>query len=345
MQDWTRRKILGAGAAMGAAFLGGARLAWSEDSEALYDAAKKEGNLNLYHGVFDQNTIEGIRAAFQEKYPGITVHLLRQPAQTIYTKLRLEMQSGITECDVVQTTNILHFKELVQQDALLAHAPAGSELIPASFRQLDPDGHYHLCALSFIVLNYHSQKVETPAAGWQALLEERWRDQITVGSPAFSGDVGSWVVAMRTIYGDDYLREFAKQRPKVGQSSVDTVTDILAGERVIGAGAPYSYTLAQKGAGNPIDVKLPEDKAVLNLGISGIMKSGPNPNAARLFADFLYTQECSAVLQKNYYPTLREDMPWADGLTLDQIDWHMNDPETLAEAVKEGIAKWKEIIG
>lgn len=345
MQQWTRRKVMGAGAAMGAAILGGSRLAFGSDAEALYEAARKEGNLNLYHGVFDQNTVEGVRAAFQEKYPGITVSLLRQPAQTIYTKLRLELQNNITECDVVQTTNILHFRELAKIGALLAHAPDGADLVPEAFRTLDPDGNFHLCALSFISLNYHSQKVTDPARSWKALLDDRWNGQITVGSPAFSGDVGSWTVAMRAIYGDDYLRDFAKQKPKVGQSSVDTVTDILAGERTIGAGAPYSYTLAQKGAGNPIDVALPEDKAVLNLGVSGVLKTGPHPNAAKLFANFLYTEEYSGVLQKNYYPTVRTDMPWADGRSLDQIEWHMNDPVTLADDLAEGIAKWKEIIG
>src|SRR5437762_2099551 len=113
MTKLTRRSALqGTGAtimAFGAGLLSRHAAAQEDD---LYQAAKKEGRLTRYDGIFEQKTIEAVIEAFKSKYSGIDVQLLRQPSQTLYTRLRLEIQNGVTECDTLGTTNILHFVEL-----------------------------------------------------------------------------------------------------------------------------------------------------------------------------------------------------------------------------------------
>ncbi len=345
MPNWTRRRILqGTGATVLTLGAGHPRTAAAQD-DALYTAAKKEGRLTRYDGIFEQKTIEAIIAAFTAKYPGIDVQLLRQPSQTLYTRLRLEMQNDVAECDTLGSTNILHFVELKKIGGLASYVPKESNRLPAAFRDLDLDHMYYTGGLSLICMNFSPQKAPKPPTSWTALVAGDWNGKITIGSPDRSGDVASWVVAMRRKFGDDYLKALAGQKPKVGASSVDTVTDILAGERAVGAAAPFSFSLAQKAAGQPIDVSMPSDDAILNLGVTGILAKAPHPNAARLFADFLYSVECSQVLAKNFWPTLRSDIPWAEGRTLDQIKWYRNPVDNLSAEVAEGIAKWKELLG
>src|SRR5581483_7107597 len=100
--------------------------------------------------------------------------------------------------------------------------------------------------------------------------DPRWKGQITVGHPAFSGYVGQWVTAMLRTYGDSWLQSLAKNNPKVNRSVNDTVTDIVAGERTVGAG-PDNYSLAKKAGGSPIDIVWPADGAVLIPGPVGIL--------------------------------------------------------------------------
>jgi iron(III) transport system substrate-binding protein len=342
MTTLNRRHVLLAGAAGIAASAARIVPARAAD-DALYAAAKKEGALNLYWGSYEQKTIEEIRDAFKAKYPGIEVNLLRQASQTVYTRLRLEIQNDAVQCDSLGTTNLLHYIDLKKIGAIQPHKPANIEIVPADFRSLDPDNAFHVGAISLTTIN-QSAKVVSPPKSWQALLDAPWADKITTGSPAFSGDVASWVVAIRKKYGDDFLKAFAKQKPKVGQSNVDTVTDILSGERSVGSGAPFSYSLAQKVAGNPIDVTVPEDGAILNLGLVAVPTKAPHPNAGKLFTDFLYSVETSQILSKNFWPTLRTDVSWAEGRTLQSIKWYRNPVDNLAAEVAEGIAKWKEIV-
>ncbi|MDO9360177.1 MAG: extracellular solute-binding protein [Polaromonas sp.] len=340
----TRRHFVQTGAALAAsAGLGAIVPARAQDDE-LYAAAKKEGKLSLYWGSYEQKTAEEFRDAFKAKYPGIEVSLLRQASQTVYNRLRLELQNGVAECDSLGTTNILHFIDLKKANALMAYEPRDARMLPAGVKNLDTDSTYTVGAISLTSINYQPAKVPRPPASWMALLEDQWQGKITIGSPAASGDVASWVVAMRTKFGDDFLRRLAKQRPKIGQSNVDTVTDILSGERLVGAAAPFSYTLAQKAAGNPIDVVAPTDDLILNLGVMGIPKNAPHPNAAKLYHSFLYSKEASQILAKNFWPTLRSDVAWAEGRSLDSIKWFRNKPDNLAAEAAEGIAKWKEIM-
>ena len=118
---------------------------------------------------------------------------------------------------------------------------------------------------------------------------------------------------------------------------MDTVTDALTGERVVGAAAPFRYTLTQKAAGNPIDIVAPADDLIFNLGVMGIPKNAPHPNAAKLFHNFMYSKEVSQFLSKNFWPTLRSNVPWAEGRTLGKLKWYRNPSTNLAAEVAEGI--------
>ncbi|KCV44672.1 ABC transporter, solute-binding protein [Bordetella bronchiseptica GA96-01] len=337
--------MLRLGVSASAALAGSVFLPVRAQDNPLYEAARKEGALNLYWGSYEQKSIEDIRDAFVKKYPGIQVNLLRQGSQTVYTRLRLELQNNAANCDSLGTTNLLHYTELKKINALMAYRPTGAEHLPEAFRGLDPDNTFHVGAISITSINFQSQKVPNPPESWQALLDPAWAGKITVGSPASSGDVAHWALAMRLKYGDDFFKKFAAQKPKVGQSNVDTVTDILAGERVVGAAAPFSYSLTQKAASQPVDVKVPTDDAILNLGLTAIPAKAPHPNAAKLFTDFLYSTEVSQILARNYWPTLRTDVPWAEGRSLESLKWFRNPTDDLTKQINDTIALWRSTVG
>ncbi|KDC35499.1 ABC transporter substrate-binding protein [Bordetella bronchiseptica] len=345
MNQYSRRDMLRLGVSASAALAGSVFLPVRAQDNPLYEAARKEGALNLYWGSYEQKSIEDIRDAFVKQYPGIQVNLLRQGSQTVYTRLRLELQNNAANCDSLGTTNLLHYTELKKINALMAYRPTGAEHLPEAFRGLDPDNTFHVGAISITSINFQSQKVPNPPESWQALLDPAWAGKITVGSPASSGDVAHWALAMRLKYGDDFFKKFAAQKPKVGQSNVDTVTDILAGERVVGAAAPFSYSLTQKAAGQPVDVKVPTDDAILNLGLTAIPAKAPHPNAAKLFTDFLYSTEVLQILARNYWPTLRTDVPWAEGRSLESLKWFRNPTDDLTKQINDTIALWRSTVG
>ncbi|MBV8425526.1 MAG: extracellular solute-binding protein [Candidatus Eremiobacteraeota bacterium] len=309
------------------------------DVSKLYAAAKKEGTVVWWTAHYAQSAADRVRDAFKAKYPGIEVQFIRQTAQVVYQRLTQDLKSNVHEVDVFASTDESHYTVLKKQNVLASFVPADVNKVPPSLRNLDPDETYQIGALGFVLINYNT-KVQ-PAHRFPQLSDPKWRNQITLGHPAFSGYVGNWVVAMNDRYGWEYFKSIAANNPKIGRSINDTVTDIVGGERMIGAG-PDNYSLERKAQGNPIDVVYPDDEAILITSPVAVLKDAPHPNAGRLFMNFMYSREYSEALVKSYNYPLRTDVPSANGVKLDKIRWYRNKVQRLETGIPEVVAKWRE---
>jgi iron(III) transport system substrate-binding protein len=316
-----------------------------KDVSKLYADAKKEGTLTWWTAHYEQSAAEVMKAAFQKKFPGIEVALTRQTAQQINTRLLNDLKAGSTECDVYCSTDEAHYPPLKKAGHLATFTPPDIDLLPKQFQNLDPDKQYYLGAIGFVLINYRTDKVSTPPKQWKDLLDTQWKGKITTGHPGFSGYVGNWVLAMLDKYGESYVRDLAKNSPKINQSVNGTVTDILSGERQVGAG-PDNFSLAQKAKGNPIDIQFPTDDAIIITAPVGILAKSRHINGAQLFVNFMYSKEYSDALVSTANYPLRSDVSPAPGaLGLDKIKWYRNKIDRLTTGVPEAIDKWRQYMG
>jgi iron(III) transport system substrate-binding protein len=80
------------------------------------------------------------------------------------------------------------------------------------------------------------------------------------------------------------------------QSSTDPPKKLALGERAVMADG-NDYNLIQlKEAGQPVEVIYPAEGTPLVTGPSAVFKSAPNPNAARLFQNWLHSLEAQQLL-------------------------------------------------
>jgi iron(III) transport system substrate-binding protein len=350
--DITRRALLRAGLGAVAATFANAVDAHAApaggggaDEEKLYAEAKREGKVVWWTAHYAQSAADAVRDAFVAKYPGIEVQFIRQTAQVVYQRLTQNLKAGVREVDVFASTDEAHYVTLKRQGVLAPYAPLGVNTLPKAFASIDPDHTYHVGALGFVVINFNTKLGGAHAPQkWTDLLDGRWQKQITLGHPGFSGYVGNWVVAMWDRYGWEYFTKLAKNNPKIGRSINDTVTDIVSGERLVGAG-PDNYSLENKARGNPIDIQFPTDDAIFIVSPVGILKDAPHPNAARLFESFFFTKEYSATMAKVYNYPLRADVPPPSGNSIERLKWYRNKAERLDKGIPDAIAKWRETFG
>jgi iron(III) transport system substrate-binding protein len=192
-----------------------------------------------------------------------------------------------------------------------------------------------------MLINYNPKK-GAPPKQWRDLLDPKYKDQLTVGHPGFSGYVGNWVVAMNDKYGwDNYFKKLAQNNPKIGRSVFDCTTDIVSGERVVGPGAD-SLALERKASGSPINISFPEDDTILVTAPVTVMKEAPHPNAARLLMNFYYSKEYSITAASTYNLPLRLDVPPATGIRLDRMRTYHVKIDRLLGGIPEVTAKWRE---
>src|SRR5438445_7704404 len=178
----TRRAfITGALGTAGATLLGpvspGAAAAppgMTAEEEKLYADAKKEGKVVWWTAHYQLSAAEAVRDAFVAKYPGIEVQFIRQTAQVVYQRLTQNLKAGVRELDVFASTDEAHYTALKQQGVLAAYRPPGLGVLPQAFQNIDPDGTYHVGALGFVVINYHTT-LTIPPEKWTDLLDRRWK--------------------------------------------------------------------------------------------------------------------------------------------------------------------------
>lgn len=319
----------------------------ANDEAALYKAAQQEGKLVYYMGFFNQSILNEISTAFTKKYPGVQLEGTRKAAGPLFQQITQEMQAGLKNCDVFGTADIGQMMQLNQQGKLLQYEPVGKENMRAEFRNLNSQNFYQPGAVLPVVIGYNTQKVkqEELPKSWKGLIEPQFKDKISTGSGAASGQVGTWAIVMEQKFGwDNYFPQFNKLNPKLGRSINDPVTDIVSGERALGI-VPLGQVLTAKAKGNPVDVVYPAEGTVVVVGPVGILKDAPHPNAAKLFMNFLISKEYSELVAKYFEQSLRGDVTVKGAKPLKEMNPIIPTPEQIKTGIPEIRKKWRDVFG
>jgi iron(III) transport system substrate-binding protein len=135
-------------------------------------------------------------------------------------------------------------------------------------------------------------KAEDAPKGYRDLLDPKWAGKIVKAHPGYSGTILTATYQTARDVGWDYFEKLAKQRIMQVQSASDPPKKLALGERAIMAdGIEYGVFQAKEG-GKPVDPIYPVEGSPLVIGPNGILKSAPNPNAARLLQSFMLSAEC-----------------------------------------------------
>ena len=323
--------------------------AMTPHEKELYEAAKKEGGeLTWYTAHSDDITAQALGRSFESTYPGIKVNVLRTTAQVAYQRITQEIKASAIQCDVLSSTDIGHSVELKARGAFEKYIPENSSKVLDIYKGYDPDGYYFVTSAGLIGIGYNTAKIKEADApkNWTDLLDPKWKDNIALGHPGFSGYVGTWALTLRNKYGWEFFEKLAKSNPRVGRSIVDTVTMLNAGESAIAGSGPVGVLLDSVKKGNPLAMVYPTDGSVLIIAPSSIMKGAKHPNAARLFMEFLMSEGASRIWVEHYNESMRPEVSAVAG-AVSAKDLKTIRP-TVAEITKgvpEVIKQWRETFG
>ena len=322
--------------------------AMTPHEKELYEAAKKEGELTWYTAHSDDITAQALGRSFEQLYPGLKVNVLRTTAQVAYQRITQEIKASAIQCDVLSSTDLGHSVELKAKGAFEKYTPENSSKVLDIYKGYDPDGYYHVTSAGMIGIGYNTAKVKASDApkNWTDLLDPKWKDNIALGHPGFSGYVGTWALTLRNKYGWEFFEKLAKSNPRVGRSINDTVTMLNAGESAVAGSGPVGTLLDSLKKGNPLAMVYPTDGTVLIIAPSSIMKGAKHPNAARLFMEFLLSEAASRIWVEHYTESMRPEVSAVVG-AVSAKDLKTIRP-TVAEITKgvpEVIKQWRETFG
>ncbi len=314
---------------------------------ALEAAARKEGTLTWYIAQVDAESAEALGRAFTRQYPGISVAVIRTTGQVAYQRLLLDLKNNAPQCDVFSTTDISHMPALKERNALAHYVAENAVGLLPEFKRLSDDGYYYVNSATNHFLIYNTDKVRAEEAprSWSDLLDPKWKNQIALPHPAFSGCGGVWALGLRKLYGWGYFEKLAKNNPRIGRSFGDPVTLLSAGECKVAPGpANNAFPAAEKG--NPIGIVYPSDGCSVCVAPSAIPASAPHPNAARLFLEWLLGDTYSQLSIERGSEPLRVGLAAKPGRKpVDQLSVIHLSVEEIRKGVPEVIEAWRDTFG
>src|SRR6266850_1066616 len=263
---------------------------------ALIEAAKKEGKLAFYTAM-DLPVADKFAKAFEAKFPGIAVRVERSGAERVFQRIGQEMGSRIHAVDVANSADAAHFIVWKRNGWLAPYLPEEvARHYPAE--HFDGDGQFVTTRVWLSSLGYNTNLVKPQDApkSFADLLDPKWAGKMVKGHPAYSGTIMTATFQITRDLGWGYLEKLAKQRIMQVQSSTDPPKKLALGERAVMADGNAYNAIQLKEQGQPVEVIYPTEGTPVTTGPSGVFKSAPNPNAARLFHNWLHSLEAQQLL-------------------------------------------------
>ncbi len=213
-----------------------------------------------------------------------------------------------------------------KEDVLLQFTPAEVEVLPEEFR--DADGYYYAGRLINMVLAYNTAEVAAPPSSWKDLLKSEFEGRLgfaTTTAGSALATVG--MLAPHPDFGWSFFEDL-QANGAIQVKNNSTVREMLStGEFKVGWVLDYMVRQA-KADGAPIDYVWPEEGAAFIPSPVAIFKSSDNPDAAKLFVDYVISVggQKTLVEKGNFIPVRADVDPPPGTPSLDEIarlpvDW------------------------
>ncbi|HJP88031.1 MAG TPA: extracellular solute-binding protein [Candidatus Limnocylindrales bacterium] len=283
--------------------------------DALIAAAKAEGALNVIALPHDWCNYGAMIDGFKAKYAGITVNENLPDGGSGDEIEAIKTQQGQTGPAVPDVIDVgIAFGDSIKADKLVQPYKVSTwDTIDSKFK--DPDGYWYGDYGSILTFEINKTAVPTSPADWADLLKPDYANKVALaGDPRVSSQAYNavWAAALANGGSLDNAQpglDFFKQLKDKGN-----LVPTIAKPGTIDQGATpitirWAYNaLAHKdtAAGNPeIDVVVPKTGRFLGYYIQAISAYAPHPNAAKLWMEYLYSDEGQTNWIKGYCNTTR----------------------------------------
>jgi iron(III) transport system substrate-binding protein len=269
----------------------------SADWQKVVESAKREGKVVVYSALVGAPSTERIAKAFEAKY-GIPVETLEARASELLERVRTEQASGRSLGDVSYNGSTATERQMADSVFVPHGAMPRAQRLGAPFTS---DGtRLPAFVIHFgILVNTELVKPQDRPRSWVDLLHPRWKGQILADDVH---PVGSGSLFFQATYGT-LGREFHEELQ--GQD-LQFTRDPRGSQRRVARGEyplflPSSLAAMKELEGLPLETVVPSEGAVYVLYQTAIFENASHPNAARLFMDFLLSDEAQAIYAEDGY--------------------------------------------
>jgi iron(III) transport system substrate-binding protein len=264
--------------------------AWLDPS--LLAAAKKEGPLTVYSSTNEQEGLPLFKIF--EGATGIRFNYIRGNDASLISRIAIETRAKQPSFDIVHMTNAHKMPQ-----ALLAQFDP-PEATHINMLARDPDRRWYGVYTVYTTPAYNTKlvsKADLPTSFEDFAKRKEWAGKVAIDHTDIE-----WLRGMMQFYGEQkgtaLVREIAANlQPVLTDGRLAMARSVAAGEYLFALNNFVNLTLNVKLAGGAIEF-FPLDPVPLYFAQVAVNARAPNPNAARLAANFMLSRDCQVFYSK-----------------------------------------------
>jgi iron(III) transport system substrate-binding protein len=299
----SRSLVLALGLALGAADTALAQVpaGYPASYQAIVDAAKKEGKVIVYTPT-DTNAGRPLVREFESLYPGVKVEYNDMNTTEIYKRVIAEAASGNAGADIVWSSAMDQQVKLVADGYAATYESPETANLPtwAVFQKQAYGTTFEPVGIVYNKRLLPAADVPHSHAEFLKLIKDpRFQGKVTTFDIEKSGSGFLFLtedVRIEPAMTWDIVRAMAAQGVRLQSSSGTMMERISSGENLIGYNMFLSYAHARAKKDPSIGYEVPKDYALVLSRVAFVSKSAKNPNAARLFLDYLLSRRGQTTL-------------------------------------------------
>jgi putative spermidine/putrescine transport system substrate-binding protein len=232
----------------------------------------------------------------------------------------LEAESASPKADVAYYSGAIGF-QAAEKGLHEGYRPKGWDAIPADLK--DPEGRWWTVHVAHIALLVNTQALgDVPVPkSFADLLKPEYEGLIAYDDPRIHGTSFTFVYGVNALLGggDDldagfaYLKQLDANVLKYPKEN--SYNDLVRGEIPIWINADGNGLKARHVDQAPIETVIPAEGTITMPLVMGLVKGGPNPEAARSYLDWLLTDAAQKLFAESFFVPVRSDVALPEELS------------------------------
>ncbi|MEU7860436.1 extracellular solute-binding protein [Nonomuraea sp. NPDC049141] len=326
----------------------------------IVEASKKEGGSLTIYSNTDQENWAPIFRDFQKKYPWVTkIAANNLDSDEVFQRLLSEQATGNSPADLAVSNAAQAWADFAgRPGTLLDYASPERDKLPDF---AEPLPKVYAMSVDPLSIAYNTSLLPEKPTGLKSLAAilakdpAQYKNKITTRdvSGAFGFTVSHAFTEARPGSWASLQSVLPMARPET--SSGTQLEKITSGEYVAGffVSAAPAYPVVAKSGGLLAISFLDDGTVALPRGI-GIAAKAPHPATAKLFVDFVLSQEGQRAVAEGGLTSYRDDVPASDGLhTYQELVKSVGEANVILpkytkvpdDQVKSFTAKWNGLLG
>lgn len=268
---------------------------YSESWLKVVEAANKEGQVNISSVLGSEQSAAMIKA-FNQEFPNIKV-VVNNPMSSSNGAKQIDEQMKKQQLayDVAINSQTTWATNLANQGSLVA--PDG----PATKGWDTNDYENGLVKVEATpaMLSYNTKLVSEAPTSWDSMVDKKYEGRSGVWINAGAEGTVAFYRFLEDKMGAGWLEKLAALKPKLYGNSTSVAQAVASGEVAWANYGLASSAAPLKEKGAPINWVVPKEGTVAFINYALVFKQAANPNAARVFIDFLMSEAGQGVLTGN----------------------------------------------